>query len=565
MSPPSIPTVILRDIFATGEGAPPKAQKLERIASIRAHSPEASRELDCAMVDHHEHMSRMWNEAQADQEEMRKLIEKVTSPPLYSVDFLGVEMTPQGVRARVASEKLRTLVTATDDIDLEALTVGQELFLNNQRNIILSASRQDRGKYGEVYKFVRMTQDDRLVLQLRGEQCVARPGDSLKDVKLKEGDLVLYNPSTRVAYEKIGRSEGSDRFLEEMPSETFDDIGGLTRQIRRIQTIIELQLYHKDVVEKFKGRPKRGIILYGPPGTGKTMIVRALVNWLRSISPAGKVHFINVKPGELKSKWHGEDEENYREVFRVAREASRRDPDIPVVIYFDELDGIGATRGSAGRRTVEDRTMPALMGELDGLEKRGNILVIASTNRIDMVDEGLLRAARFGDLKLEVPRPSMIAAADILRKHLRADIPYDAGHVGGDAAAAREEIIDTAVSTVFSPNGANKELATITFRDGEHQVVGYADLICGASLANIAQSAIELAQIREVETGRSGVRLEDVLTAVEEAGASAVAALTRENCLNYLPNLSHDRDVVDVSVTARKTKASHQYLNLNVA
>ena len=108
---------------------------------------------------------------------------------------------------------------------------------------------------------------------------------------------------------------------------------------------------------------------------------------------------MNVKPAGLHSMWYGQSEANYREAFRVAREAGAREPEVPVVMFFDEVDAVGGARGDWGHR-VDDRVLTAFMAELDGLESRGNVLVIAATNRRDALDPALLRPGRLGDLVL---------------------------------------------------------------------------------------------------------------------------------------------------------------------
>jgi proteasome-associated ATPase len=197
-------------------------------------------------------------------------------------------------------------------------------------------------------------------------------------------------------------------------------------------------------------------------------------------------------------------------VFRIAREAGAGEPEVPVIIFFDEVDSIGAARGRSVHQ-IDDRVANAFMAELNGLEERGNILVVTATNRLDTLDSALTRPGRLGDLMLRIPRPGRKAARQVFEKHLPCEIPYAAnGHLPG---RERNEAIDTAVSMIFSANG-EAELAQIMFRDGKRRAVRASDLINGAEIASIAQSATERACAREARGGEGGVRVVDVVAAV---------------------------------------------------
>jgi proteasome-associated ATPase len=198
------------------------------------------------------------------------------------------------------------------------------------------------------------------------------------------------------------------------------------------------------------------------------------------------------------------------------------------------------------------------MAELDGLESRGNILVIASTNRRDVLDPGLLRPGRLGDVIIEVPRPNMKAASEIFAKHLPEDVPYAENGCG--AGEARQFIIDSAVSRIYAPNG-DSELAQITFRDGKQRKVKAGDLMNGASIANISRVALERACLRDIEAGSPGLRLEDILHAIADEFEAMAKTLTPANCRNHLQDLPQDIDAVRVEPVRKKVPRSHRYIN----
>ena len=170
---------------------------------------------------------------------------------------------------------------------------------------------------------------------------------------------------------------------------------------------IEWPLKHADLFDEADVKPPKGILLYGSPGTGKTMIAKA-------VATNSEANFISIKGPELISKWVGESEKGVREVFRKARQAA------PSVIFFDEIDAIAPSRRGSdfGDSNVTERVVSQSLTELDGLEDLRNVVTIGATNRIDIVDNALLRPGRF-DRIVEVPVPDKEARMEILRIHTK--------------------------------------------------------------------------------------------------------------------------------------------------
>ncbi|HLB70633.1 MAG: proteasome-activating nucleotidase [Candidatus Methanoperedens sp.] len=180
--------------------------------------------------------------------------------------------------------------------------------------------------------------------------------------------------------------------LIEAPETDYDMIGGLDPQIQEIKEAMELPFTEPELFRRIGIKPQRGILLYGPPGTGKTMIARAVAHRTNAT-------FIKLSGPELVHKYLGEGARLVREIFQIAQEKA------PAIVFIDEIDAVGSTRmqGNDGSEEV-NRTMMQLLAELDGFKDRGEVRVIAATNRIDMLDPALLRPGRF-DRKIEIPLP----------------------------------------------------------------------------------------------------------------------------------------------------------------
>ena len=194
--------------------------------------------------------------------------------------------------------------------------------------------------------------------------------------------------------------------LVEVPNIKWEDIGGLKDVKLELQEVVEWPLKYPEVFEHMDAKPPRGILLYGPPGTGKTMLAKAVAN-------ESEANFISVKGPELLSKWVGESERAVREVFRKAKQAA------PSIIFFDEIDAIAPVRGGGrGDSHVTERVISQLLTEMDGIEELRGVVVIAATNRPDIVDPALLRPGRFDKL-LYVSPPDFEARKEILMIHLK--------------------------------------------------------------------------------------------------------------------------------------------------
>ena len=537
--------------------APPTRERRQQLVDlVRTHPRGGNVALDVFFFAEFDRMREGLNRAREIQRELRVVVEKLSQPPWHPATFLSAFDVGGFQRAVVACGAARRVVGVAEGVSLEAVATGDEVLLSEQMNAIVSTAPQPAQSSGELATFERYTEDGRLILTSRGEEVVVDGAAALAAGAMRTGDLVRWSRQSWMAYEKVEKSASSALFLEETPSDSFDDIGGLDEGIDRVKETIRLHFERPDLALRYDVRPPKSLLLVGPPGTGKTMIARALARWLGTLSASGRSRFMNIPPAGLHSMWYSQSEANYREAFRAARETAATDPEIPVVMFFDEVDAIGAARGASVLH-VDDRVLNAFMTELDGMTPRGNVLVVAATNRLAALDPALVRPGRLGDLRLTIPRPRLAAARAILAKHLPARLPYD----GADQSAAREEMLDAAIGRLYAPNGGTA-VATLTFRDGKRRVVEARDLVNGAVLANIGRSARASAWARESETGASGLRTSDVLAAVDQSIVEMTAVLSAANCRNHLSDLPEDVDVVRVDPVERKSARTHRYMRV---
>jgi transitional endoplasmic reticulum ATPase len=193
--------------------------------------------------------------------------------------------------------------------------------------------------------------------------------------------------------------------LVEIPKVKWDDVGGLNEVKGSLQEIVEWPLKHPESFERIGIRPPKGVLLYGPPGSGKTLLARAVA------TEAG-ANFISIKGPEITSKWVGESEKNIRNIFKRARQVA------PAIIFFDEIDAIAPLRGLDAGSRVSENIVSQILTEMSGLEDMHNVVVIAATNRPDILDPAMLRPGRF-DRQVLVPAPDEEARFEILKIHTR--------------------------------------------------------------------------------------------------------------------------------------------------
>lgn len=306
-----------------------------------------------------------------------------------------------GVQATKATEAREVVMSPADDVQLEGLG---EFMVQNYANRVLSVG-------------------DTVVV---GTHLGGRI--QLAVASTKPSGPVVVGGRTQFVLGKAGMEAAAPVF-------SYDDLGGLDNEIKKIREMVELPLRHPELFEKVGVEAPKGVLLYGPPGTGKTLLAKAVAN-------ESNAHFISISGPEIMGKFHGESEERMRDIFKEASE------NVPSIIFIDEIDSIAPKRDEVVGE-VEKRVVSQLLTLMDGLKSRGKVVVVAATNRPDSIDPALRRPGRF-DREMEIGIPDEKARRDILRIHTRG-MPIDKsvdldkisgvthGFVGADLEALAKE------------------------------------------------------------------------------------------------------------------------------
>ena len=462
-----------------------------------------------------EKLVHVLQEAKQQIELLKEEVDKLCAPPnTYGVFTRGnkdgtVEILVDGKPMRV---------NAHPNLDVFQLEEGQLVVLNEAFNVVEPAGYTSRGEIGHIVDFLG---DNRaIVLGHTDEEKVITLATPVRREKLKAGDSVLLDPRTNFAFEKLPKSAVEEVVLEEIPDVTYDKIGGLGEQIQILRDSIELPYIHPEIFLEHKLSPPKGILLYGPPGCGKTLIAKAVANSLaKSIEKrtgrATPAYFLNVKGPELLNKYVGETEHKIREVFKKAREKANED--VPVVIFFDEMDSLFRMRGSGISSDMEATVVAQFLSEIDGVESLKNVIVIGASNRQDLIDPAVLRPGRL-DLKVKVHRPDAAAAKEIFSKYLTTDLPFHGEAMvkyGTEPAAIAAGMIEDTISEMYATNEENKFLE-VTYAKGEREIFYFKDFSSGAMIENIVARAKKKAVKRLIDHGERGLMLADLLEAVRE-------------------------------------------------
>lgn len=509
---------------------------------------------------------------------LNEVVAKLTAPA-NRVGLL-VEVPAEGV-ARIVVGGAEYYANVDPRLTAEDLKIGTQILVNEAYTVI-KALGYDRN--GPVLKVAEVLPDGRIRFeQDMGRQAlILQRSSDLQGVELKAGDEVRIEPTHRIAIEKFEGRQAKQHLLDEVPTVTWDQIGGQHQAIEAIRKAIEYPLLHAETFSKYQFTQPKGFLLYGPPGCGKTLIGQAAAAGLAQlvrgskdqVSPEGKAThppvtsgaFLHIKGPEILNMWLGESERIVRDLFAKAR-ARRKEGALPF-IFIDEAESVLGTRRSMRSFNINNTLVPMFCAEMDGIESLQDVVIILASNRPDLIDPAVLRPGRI-DRKIKVARPNREAAQEILGVYLTVTLPLDRELLdrnGQDHEAARRSVIEQVVDSVFSKTDQNRVLS-IRLRNGQHKVLYRGDLVSGAILSSIVQRAKEKAIERTIaQTGVSssdgGLRVQDLLDAVQEEYREGEMLPPDDAAEEWLKLLDHHPEqVVGVSSFRRGRPAEERLVN----
>jgi len=524
----------------------------------RTENPERPSRPPHALLEENVRLQNALERAQSTQEKLRELVDQITAAPWFPGLFQKLVDTPQGARAMVWTGSMPRLVNLHPSVDAHALTSGSHVYLDHEQATLMALAKVAFVSPRDSATFERLTQDGRIVVRSRDEEIVLERAAGLDDEELRSGKKVLFDRPSRIALETMDGVEGEQYQLEDLGDLSRDGVGGQSETLDDLIGILTASLAEPELAQLYQLTGRRTVLLYGAPGCGKTLMAKTAAAEIQRTT-GKRCRFAVVRPGEFESSYVGETEANIRACFHSLREAAGDDM---AVLFFDEIESIGRIRGGHGAHH-QDRFLAALLAEMDGFFERGRVSILAATNRRDLLDPAL--ASRLGDIQIAVPRPNLQAAREIFAIHLPPSLPFSPGASAGAALAGsplagdvRSELLETAVSRLYSPN-ADNEVCRLVLRDGTHRTVHARELMSGRLIEQIALSMREKAFRRHIEGDDRGLCIADALASVETSLVELSTTLSIHNARAYLDDLPQDVDVVCVEPIRPQPERRHRY------
>jgi len=410
---------------------------------------------------------------------------------------------------------------------------GMFVVVNYKTQQIISEAPIEPG--GEIVPAARIIDDKNAEVNCQGRPKVI--DISALPTPPKRGDRLVVDPGGNVAIRNLGKDNEAFR-LEEVADVSWDDIGGLVSPKREMRKLFEEPANNAAIYAFYGQKIPKGVLLYGPPGCGKTMLGKALAKSLANIRGDGAARngaMLYVKGPEILTKWVGESEATIRQIFESAREFMERNG-YPCVIFIDEADAILNKRGSGRSSDVERTIVPAFLAEMDGMEKTGAIVILA-TNRPDILDPAATRDGRI-DRKIKITRPDLNAAKDIFEITLK-DCPIANG-------LTTEQFAQKAIDELWSDHYV---LYTLTTRSNETHHFCLRHIVSGAMIVNIVQQAKSKAISRDIEDKtQTGICEEDVISSIADTHAQNLDLNMQDALDEYIHDYSLDITSCDKAI-----------------
>lgn len=528
-------------------------QRLGQIKTLRQESPEASELVDRVLLERCEQAQKGLEQAQAHQQELKAMLDKVLAEPWLTAVFVGPLASAGGDRAYVQHGGMRRVVNVAPAVTLGALRAGDQVFLNHELNVLTGVSPEGPPLFGELAAFERFTGSGMLVVKYRDDEMVLQPAHALRGERLKPGDVVRFDRSLWMAFERLDPAGANEFMLEEVPALSRDLLGGQESNFEKFFSALCCHLTAPEKARLYRRNGRRTLLLIGPPGCGKTLMTRIVASELARIT-GRKCRIAVVKPAAWESPYVGLTQKAIRDTFQMLRDGVREGE--TAILFIDEIESIARTRGHF-TNLHGDKHLGALLAELDGFQDRSNVAIIAATNRKDLLDPALL--SRFGT-EIRVGRPDRRAAEAIFKTHLPDSLPFSPN--GELAARTHEELIQVAVSRLYAPN-ADNELCRLRFRDGKERTIVAGELVSGRFIAQVCESAIDHSFARDVRGGEPGISCADMELALSEGLDRLRTTLTPRNAHEHLADLPQDIDVVSVEPIRRRLTQPRRYLTFD--
>jgi len=496
------------------------------------------------------------------------VVEKLTAPANRIGTLL--DLPGEGL-ARVQVGGAEYYTNVDPRVEKADLKIGTQILVNEAYALIKTLG-YDRN--GPILKVAESLPDGRVRFEQEpGRQAlILQRSTDLMEAELKPGDEVRIDPSHRIAIERMEDRKADQHLLDEVPTITWEQIGGQKAAIEAIRRAIEHPLLHAETFEQYRFTQPKGFLLYGPPGCGKTLIGQATAASLSKLI-GGQLKggiFLHVKGPEILNMWLGESERMVRDLFGQAQ--ARRKVGYLPFIFIDEAESILGTRRAMRAFNISNTLVPMFCAEMDGIESLRDVVIILASNRPDLIDPAVLRPGRI-DRKIKVSRPGREEAAEILRVYLVDDLPLDAALLtahGGDRIVAREALIQQTLDVMFRRTDENR-LLSIRLRSGQQKTLYRSDLVSGAILAAIVQRAKERAVERAIQlktpfgstagvTHQGGLTAEDLLTSVQAEYREGEILPPDDAAEEWLKLLDHHPDQVVGVSSFRKGRISRERL-----
>ncbi|PSP72771.1 peptidase [Halobacteriales archaeon QS_3_64_16] len=370
-------------------------------------------------------------------------------------------------RLEALREHFLTIAQVNDELD-EQLEIAEDRREEFQEEVDQLERENGALKTSSLYVATveEVTDNEGVVVKQHGtnQEILTEVAPRLRE-ELEAGDRVAVNDSfsiqTTLSAETDARAQAMQ--VDHSPQMAYEDIGGLDDQIREVREAVEMPLLESDQFDEVGIDPPTGVLLHGPPGTGKTMLAKAVANQTDAT-------FIKMAGSELVRKFIGEGARLVRDLFELASENE------PAIIFIDEIDAVAATRTeskTSGDAEVQ-RTMMQLLNEMDGFDERGDICIIAATNRFDMLDRAILRPGRF-DRLIEVPKPDEVGRELIFKIHTRhmnlnEDVDFEALAVEAEDLSGAEIESLTTEAGMFAVRDERTEINMEDFRSALEKI-----------------------------------------------------------------------------------------------